>query len=159
MPRMRYWLVKTEPSVYSIDDLAKDGATDWTGVRNYQARNFLVEMRAGDKVLVYHSNAEPPGVAGVAEVSEEAKPDKTQFDRKGEYFDEKATVSKPRWFCPELQFVSKLKRLVPLEQLRAQPALSGMALLQKGSRLSVTPVTADEFQRIVKLGAVKEGRR
>jgi len=116
-------------------------------------------MRAGDKVLVYHSNAEPPGVAGVAEVSEEAKPDKTQFDRKSEHFDEKATVSKPRWFCPELQFVSKLTCLVPLEQLRAQPALSGMALLQKGSRLSVTPVTADEFQRIVKLGAVKEGRR
>ena len=152
MSLMRHWLIKTEPSVYSIDDLAQDGVTDWTGIRNYQARNFLREMQAGDKVLVYHSNAEPPGVAGVAEVHTEAKPDKTQFDSKSEYFDEKATRDEPRWFCPDMKFVRKLARLVPLEQLRDEPALAGLALLKKGTRLSVIPVAAEEFQTIVKMG-------
>ncbi len=150
---MAYWLVKTEPEVYSIDDLARDGSTDWTGVRNYQARNFLKEMSVSDKVLVYHSNAEPSGVAGLAKIVGKAKPDKTQFDPKSEYFDGKATKDDPRWFCPEVGFVKKFRRLLPLEELRRSKALAGLLLLQRGSRLSVIPVSEKHFKEILELGS------
>ena len=150
---MAYWLVKTEPEVYSIDDLARDGSTDWTGVRNYQARNFLKEMSVSDKVLVYHSNAEPSGVAGLAKVVGKAKPDKTQFDPKSEYFDGKATKDDPRWFCPEVGFVKKFRRLLPLDELRRSKALAGLLLLQRGSRLSVIPVSEKHFKEILELGS------
>lgn len=153
MAGMACWLVKTEPEVYSIDDFARDGTTDWTGVRNYQARNFLKEMAVSDKVLIYHSNAEPPGVAGVGSVVEAAKPDKTQFNPASEYYDEKSTKASPRWFCPEIRFVKKFSRLVPLEELRGSKALSGLLLLQRGSRLSVTPVSEKHFNEIVSLGS------
>lgn len=153
MSGMAYWLVKTEPDVYSVDDLAKDGSTDWSGVRNYQARNFLTEMEVGDSVLVYHSNAEPSGVVGVGRVAKRATPDRTQFDGRSEYYDEKATREKPRWFCPEIRFVRKLRRLVSLDDLRQRRDLSGLILLQRGSRLSVIPVAEEHFKIIVSLGA------
>jgi len=142
---MAYWLVKTEPHVYSIDDLQRDKFTAWTGVRNYQARNFLREMKRGDIVLIYHSNAEPPGVVGIASVKNEAKPDPTQFEQDGEYFDPAATKENPRWFCPDLAFLKKLPKMVSLEELRNNRDLDGLALLQRGSRLSVIPVSDKHF--------------
>lgn len=152
---MRYWLAKTEPDVYSIDDLARDGKTLWTGVRNYQARNFLREMKRKDVVLIYHSNAEPPGLAGIAEVSKEDLADPTQFEKGGEYHDPKASKESPRWFCPEVSFVKKLPKLVPLDQLREHKALEGLLLLQKGSRLSVIPVSERHFHAMIQLGKLK----
>jgi predicted RNA-binding protein with PUA-like domain len=149
---MAFWLVKTEPHVYSIDDLRRDKITAWTGVRNYQARNFLKQMEVGDLVLVYHSNAEPPGVVGVARVKHGAKADPTQFDRKSEYFDPAASLEKPRWFCPDLAFSAKLAVMVTLESLRAQASLSGLQLLQRGSRLSVLPVSEKHFDIIRAMG-------
>jgi predicted RNA-binding protein with PUA-like domain len=142
---MAYWLVKTEPHVYSIDDLQRDKSTAWTGVRNYQARNFLREMKRGDIILIYHSNAQPPGVVGIASVKNEAKPDPTQFEVGGEYFDPAATNDKPRWFCPDLAFLKKLPKMVSLEELRNNRELEGLALLQRGSRLSVIPVSDKHF--------------
>jgi predicted RNA-binding protein with PUA-like domain len=150
---MATWLVKTEPDVYSIDDLARDKVTDWTCVRNYQARNFLKAMAVGDEVLIYHSNAEPSGVVGIARVCAVASPDPTQFDKKSEYFDPKATKEAPRWFCPDLKFVRKLSRLIALDELRSCTTLAGLALLQKGSRLSVLPVSEKHFDTIVELAS------
>jgi len=155
---MRYWLVKTEPEVYSIDDLARDKKTLWTGVRNYQARNFLRSMKRKDAVLIYHSNAEPPGVVGIAEVRAEDRPDPTQFDPSSEYFDPKATEKEPRWFCPEVSLVRKLSRQVSLDQLRGNKSLNGLMLLQKGSRLSVIPVSEQHFRAIISMGCDTERR-
>lgn len=148
---MRHWLVKTEPSVFSIDDLKKVRVTHWDGVRNYQARNFLKSMKKGDLVLIYHSNNEPIGVVGMAEVIKEAYPDPTQFDKKSEYFDPTSSKENPRWLCPDLKFIEKFKRIVTLGELRADLKLKELILLKRGSRLSVTPMTAEEFRRIVKL--------
>ena len=150
---MATWLVKTEPDVYSIDDLARDKVTDWTCVRNYQARNFLKAMARGDEVLIYHSNAEPSGVVGIARVCQVASPDPTQFDKKSEYFDPKATKDAPRWFCPDLKFVRKLSRLIALDELRNCTSLAGLVLLQRGSRLSVVPVSEKHFDIIVELAS------
>jgi predicted RNA-binding protein with PUA-like domain len=153
---MKYWLVKTEPDVYSIDDLAREGKTLWSGVRNYQARNFLREMKLGDKLLIYHSNAEPPGVAGIGEICQEHIPDPTQFEEGGEYFDPKSTTVNPRWSCPQVGFVKKLPHLVPLQALREEESLKGLLLLQPGTRLSVIPVSEDHFRAIIAMGkAVK----
>lgn len=149
---MKYWLCKSEPDVYSIDNLKKDGRTLWDCVRNYQARNYLREMAVGDLVLYYHSNAEPSGVVGTATVSKTAVADPTQFDRRSEYFDEKATKDAPRWFSPEIKFKSKFKRLVTLDDLRKERDLQKMVVLQRGSRLSVQPVTKAEFERVEGLG-------
>lgn len=148
---MKHWLVKTEPDVYSIDDLKRDQKTEWTGVRNYQARNFLQEMRVGDMVLVYHSNAEPSGVVGVGKVARLAEPDPTQFDKSSEYFEPKATKETPRWFCPQIAFVKKLQVMVSLGDLRDTKALDGLLLLQRGSRLSVIPVSEKHFKKIVEM--------
>lgn len=148
---MNYWLVKTEPSVYSIDDLQRDKTTPWDAIRNYQARNFLKEMKKGDLVLIYHSNAKPPGVAGVATVTKEAYPDALQFDKKSDYYDPKATKDQPRWFNPDLKFSQKFPELLPLDLLREQSALKDMTLLQKGSRLSVHKLKKSEFTHITKL--------
>ena len=142
---MRYWLVKTEPDVYSIEDLKRDKRTLWTEVRNYQARNYLRDMKKGDLLLVYHSNANPSGVVGIAMVSKEFVADPTQFDEKSEVFDPKATPSAPRWFCPEVQYVETFRTLIPLAALRDRKELKGMELLRKGSRLSVQPVKPEEF--------------
>jgi predicted RNA-binding protein with PUA-like domain len=151
MARERYWLVKSEPDVYSIDDLARDGSTSWEGVRNYQARNFLREMREGDAVLFYHSNAKPSGVAGIARVAREAYPDPTALDRRSESFDPKATEADPRWSTVDLAFVERFPEVLPLARLQAEPALAGMELLRRGSRLSVQPVSAPHFRRVVAL--------
>jgi len=152
----QYWLMKSEPDAYSIDDLANDKnkTTCWDGVRNYQARNLMRdEMKKGDLVLYYHSNAKPPGVAGVAKVVQESYPDHTQFDKESKYFDPKATLEVPRWFMVDIQLVKKFKTFLPLDELKTFKGLEGMVLLQKGSRLSVQPVTRKQYETILKLGS------
>ena len=151
MSGMKHWLVKTEPDVYSIDDLKHDKRTEWTGVRNYQARNYLQDMQVGDMVLVYHSNAEPSGVVGIGKVVRLAEPDPTQFDKKSEYYEPKATMENPRWFCPQISFIKKLPAMVSLGDLRENRALDGLLLLQRGSRLSVIPVTERHFKAVVEM--------
>ena len=145
----RYWLMKSEPYVYSIDDLKRDGVTFWDGVRNYSARNLMRDrMRVGDRVLYYHSNAKPPGVVGIAEVCHESYPDHTQFDPDSKYFDPKASPANPRWFMVDVRFVEKFPRMVALPEIRATPALADMVLVNR-SRLSVQPVAPAEYERIV----------
>jgi predicted RNA-binding protein with PUA-like domain len=151
MPK-RYWLMKSEPEVYSIDDLARDGTTHWDGVRNYQARNFMRDdMRPGDGVLFYHSNAKPPGVAGVAEVVRAGYPDHTARDPESRYFDPRASDADPRWYMVDIRFVLKFQDFVPLSTLRTTPGLEEMLAVTK-SRLSVQPVTRAEFEIVKGLG-------
>jgi len=146
---MHYWLMKSEPGDYSVDDLESDGVTHWDGVRNYQARNLMRdEMHVGDHVLFYHSNAKPPSVVGIAEVAREAYPDHTQFDPKDPHFDPKSDPDEPRWIMVDIRFVEKLPRPVGLPELKTYPELSGMVLLNR-PRLSVQPVTEAEFEFIV----------
>jgi predicted RNA-binding protein with PUA-like domain len=146
------WLLKSEPSVYSIEDLRRDGRTHWEGVRNYQARNFMRDtMQAGDRVLFYHSNASPPGVAGLAEIVREGYPDPTARDPASPYFDPKASDDDPRWYLVDVGWVETFPAFVPLDRLREVPALAAMPLLNR-SRLSVQPVTDAEFDAIVRLG-------
>ena len=150
---MRYWLMKSEPTDCSIDDLAAlPGQTvAWYGVRNYQARNFMRDqMKVGDKVFFYHSNCAEPGIAGLAEVSRLAYPDQTQFDPKSHYFDPKATPQTPRWFNVDVKLVKKTL-LLSLKELRRHPELERMRTLQKGNRLSITPVDPREWEFIVGL--------
>ena len=149
---MKCWLMKSEPEVYSIDQLKTDSTTWWGGVRNYQARNFMTEMQLGDLVLFYHSNAEPPGVAGTAIIVQSAKPDESQFDKKSDYFDAKASNEKPRWFCPQLKFHSKFKKIVSLDDLRNEKKLNEILVIKKGQRLSVQPVSFEHFEIIKKMG-------
>lgn len=150
----RYWLIKSEPTAYSIDDLKSDKSTLWEGVRNYQARNFMTkEMKVGDEALFYHSNAEPPGAAGIAEVSGPAEPDPTQFDRSDSHYDPKATPANPIWYCVRVKFKQKFARQVSLPELRERKELQNMVLLRKGSRLSIQPVTEREFRLVSKLGS------
>ena len=148
---MAYWLTKTEPSVYSIDDLKKDKTTPWDEVRNYQARNNLRAMKKGDHIFIYHSNADPPGIAGIAKVVKEAYPDASQFDSRSRYFDEKATKENPRWFSPDIQFVKKFREPLPLHEIKSDKKLANMVLVQRGSRLSVQPVSKAEFEYILEL--------
>ncbi len=149
MAKRKYWLMKSEPGTYSIDDLESDGETSWDGIRNYQARNFMRdEMREGDRVLFYHSNASPPGVAGIAEVSREGYADPTAQDPDSDYYDEKASADDPRWFMVDIRFVRKLPRVVPLAELKADPALDDMVVTGR-SRLSVQPVEEEEFEHVV----------
>jgi len=148
---MNYWLFKSEPSTYGIDHLAKDKVTAWTGVRNYQARNFMRDgMKKGDRGLFYHSSCEVPGIAGLVEVARAAYPDETQFDRKTKYYDSAATPENPRWFNVDLKFVKKT-RVVSLDELRGNKALKDMRLLQRGNRLSITPVAAAEWNAVMKM--------
>ncbi|MCB1069980.1 MAG: EVE domain-containing protein [Verrucomicrobia bacterium] len=150
---MNYWLMKTEPDVYSIEDLRRDGSTGWEGVRNYQARNFMRdEMATGDLVLVYHSNAKPPGVAGVGRIVREAHPDLSAQDPDSPYFDAKASPDNPRWLQVEVGYVETFDRMVSLDRLRSDQALSGMMVLRKGCRLSIQPVARRDFERVVKIG-------
>lgn len=149
---MKFWLMKSEPEVYSIDTLSEQKESLWEGVRNYQARNFMMnEMKLGDLFLFYHSSCEPPGVAGLGVIKAGAIPDPTQFDKKSEYYDAKSTLAKPRWSCVRVGFKEKFKQLVPLADLRADPALKNMLLLRPGQRLSIQPVTKPEFDHILKL--------
>ena len=148
---MHYWLMKSEPDEFGIDDLmrAANKTTSWFGVRNYQARNFMRDqMQLGDPAFFYHSSCEVPGIAGVVEIARLAYPDATQFDRKSKYFDAKAKRDQPRWFNVDVKFVKKT-RLVPLTELRTYPQLAKMQLLQRGNRLSITPLDPAEWKFIM----------
>jgi predicted RNA-binding protein with PUA-like domain len=148
---MRYWLMKTEPDEFSIDDLSKKKVEPWTGVRNYQARNFMREMKPGDGVLFYHSSCEIPGVAGIAEVAVEAYPDPTQFDKKSDYYDAASKREEPRWSLVDVKYRRKLKRVIPLSELKDRKELEGFALLARGNRLSVLPVSKAQWDFILGL--------
>lgn len=152
---MRYWLMKSEPDVFSIDDLkarAKAGEP-WDGIRNYQARNFMRDdMKVGDLALFYHSNCEVPGVVGVMKVIGEAEPDPAAWDKKSDYFDPKASAENPRWVRVQVQFVEKFAQVVSLSAMKEEKPLEGMQALQRGNRLSITPVEKKQFDHIVKLG-------
>ncbi len=153
---MKYWLMKSEPGAYSIDDLKKEGFSGWDGVRNYQARNFMRDkMSEGDLVLFYHSNANPPGVAGICRITETGLIDPTAFDPDSQYFDPKSSEENPRWIMVEVEYVEKLPRFVSLPEIKEQKGLSDMKLLQKGSRLSIMPITKKHFKAILKLGKSK----
>ncbi len=149
-----HWLMKSEPHVYSWDNLNDDGSTHWDGVRNYQARNIMRDQMAiGDLVLFYHSNCKPPHVAGVAKVSKEGYPDFTAQDPNSKYFDEKATPENPRWIMVDIEAIKGMQP-VGLPELRANPSLEGMPLLQRGQRLSVQPVSAEHFAIVCKMGGL-----
>ena len=149
---MKYWLMKSEPEAFSIDDLQRIGREPWSGVRNYLARNFMRQMAVGDGVLFYHSNTKVPGVVGVAEVACDAYPDPTQFQKKSHYYDPKATREEPRWQLVDVSFKRKLSRIISLEQLRGVgDQLGEFELLRRGSRLSVMPVSAANWKTILSL--------
>lgn len=156
-PRKRYWLMKSEPTDFSIDDLARVGTEPWTGVRNYQARNFMRHMQPGDGVLFYHSNCEVPGIYGLGQVMTGAYPDPTQFKKSSKYFDPKATQEEPRWFLVDVGFVAKLAEALPLQEIRTHAEALGeeFALIRKGSRLSVMPVTPSQWKLLTALRKVK----
>jgi predicted RNA-binding protein with PUA-like domain len=154
----RHWLMKSEPGTYSIDDLERNGVTSWEGVRNYQARNFMRdEMQVGDPVLFYHSNASPPGVAGLAKVARTAYPDPTARAAESPYFDPKASDEDPRWYMVDIAFVERFARLIPLSELGRTPGLERMPVNNR-SRLSVQPVTPEEFEIVRSLALRKEDR-
>ena len=151
---MRYWLMKTEPGEFGIDDLAKRPrkTEPWDGVRNYQARNMMRdEMKKGDRVFVYHSNCEAPGIVGIARVVREGYPDPTAFDPEDRHYDPKSDPANPRWYLVDIKFERKLRRTIPLTELKAQAALEGMALVRRGNRLSVMPVSEREWEYILSL--------
>jgi predicted RNA-binding protein with PUA-like domain len=148
---MAYWLLKSEPSVFSIDDLQKRGTSLWDGVRNYQARNFMRAMKAGDQAFFYHSSCPEPGIVGMMTIAKEAYPDPTQFNPESAYYDAKSAPEKPRWDGIDVRFSEKFTSVLALTELKAVEALSGLTLVQKGSRLSVMPVSATEWKTILKL--------
>ena len=148
------WIMKSEPSVFSIDDLAARGkrAEPWDGVRNYQARNMLRDgMQRGDLAFFYHSSCEEPGIAGIMEIASEGRPDPTAFDPGDHHYDPDSDPARPRWYLVDVRFGRRLKRLIPLEELRRHKALTGMQLLKRGNRLSVTPVSKKHWDYILKL--------
>jgi predicted RNA-binding protein with PUA-like domain len=151
----KHWLMKSEPDVYSIDNLERDGRESWEGVRNYQARNFMREMVEGDLVIFYHSNAKPPGAAGVGRICRKAYPDDTQFNKKSKYYDAKSKKEDPRWSLVDVEFVEKFGEPISLQALKDDPALDGMRVTQKGSRLSVQPVEKGHFKRVLKMAGAK----
>jgi predicted RNA-binding protein with PUA-like domain len=150
-----YWLMKSEPEVYSIDHLARQGQGRWDGVRNYQARNFMRAMRKGDLVLFYHSSTSPIGIAGVARVSREAYPDPTQFDAKDDHFDPKSPPHDPRWSAVDIELLEKFKEVLSLDRLKADAALSGMLVVRRGMRLSVQPVESAHFAAVLASAGAK----
>ena len=147
--------MKSEPDVYSIDHLERDGTESWEGVRNYQARNYLRDMAVGDLAIFYHSSAKPPGAAGVCKISREAYPDSTQSNKKSQYYDPKSKKEDPRWSMVDVSFVEKFKEPVSLQALKDDPELDGMLVTQKGSRLSVQPVDKAHFKRVLKMAGGK----
>lgn len=153
---MNYWLMKSEPSVYGIDDLEKDRATSWGGVRNYQVRNmFRDDFARGDLAFFYHSSCTEPGIVGVMAVAGPAYPDAAQFDRKSEYFDPKSRREAPTWLAVDVRIKTRFTQVLSLENLRARAELEEMLVLRRGNRLSVTPVTTDEARVILKLASVR----
>lgn len=152
----QHWLMKSEPDVYSIDDLERDGTEPWNGIRNYQARNFLRDtMREGDLALFYHSNAKPPGVVGIMKISSGPEPDTLAFDPKSEYHDPKSDPEDPTWIQRQVAFVAKFPRMVTLDELKADPELEDMLVTRRGQRLSVQPVEPRHFKRICKLAGYR----
>ena len=154
MPKTRqYWLMKSEPSAFSIDDLMKASkqTTCWDGVRNFQARNFMRSMAIGDRVLFYHSNADPPAAVGIAEVVKTAYVDPTQFEKKDDHYDPESDPATPRWEMVDIKYIRKFAQPLSLDQLRKEPRLKNMVLLRRGSRLSVQPVTPSEWEHILTL--------
>lgn len=149
----QYWLMKSEPDVYSIDDLEEDGSTCWEGVRNYKARNNMQAMKKGDEVLYYHSNQSPPGVVGIARVCKEAYPDHYAFVKGHTYFDEKSDPDDPRWYMVDVEFVKKFPEMVSLHDIKDEPKLEDMELVRY-MRLSVQSVKKDEFERVKKMGGL-----
>lgn len=150
MREKQFWLIKSEPTTYGIDHLKADKKTAWTGVRNFQARNYMRDdMRIGDQILFYHSNCKEPGVYGIAKVASAPYPDPTQFDQKSDYYDSRATKEKPVWYLVDVAFLSKLKFPVLLEEIRSDKRLQNMLILRPGNRLSITPVAAVEYQTIL----------
>lgn len=150
--RRRYWLMKSEPDTFSIDDLERVGTEPWNGVRNYQARNYMRDgMKVGDGVLFYHSNTAVPGIAGLATIASEAYPDPTQFDPKSDYHDPKSTREDPRWLLVDVAFDRKLKRVITLDEIKARADDLGedFALIRRGNRLSVLPVTAAQWKLLL----------
>ena len=157
MAKRKYWLMKSEPDVYSLDDLKEDGTTYWDGVRNYQARNFMRDgMKVGDGVLYYHSRVKPMGIAGIARVSKEAYPDFTQFDPESNYYDPKASEDNPRWMMVDLEFVAKFDQPVTLDELKQDDKLDGLLVIRRGQRLSIQPVEPKHWRRILKMAGYKE---
>ncbi len=155
----RYWLMKCEPEAYTIEDLERDGVTTWEGVRNFQARNMMRDdMKVGDGVLFYASNAEPSGVTGVAEIARAAYPDPFAFEPGHKYHDPKSDPDNPTWYMVDIRFVEKFPEIVPLSTLKETRGLDKMVVTQKGSRLSVQPVTKEEFGIVLKLGR-KKGKK
>ncbi len=149
---MAYWLMKSEPDTYGIDDLKKEGTGMWEGCRNYQVRLYLRDqMKPGDQAFFYHSNANPNGIVGTMEVVGETYPDPTQFDPKSKYFDPKSPKDNPRWFVRDMKFLRKFARIVPLAEIKAHPVLSGMMVAKKGLMFSITPVTEDEWNAVMAL--------
>ncbi|MGB6222328.1 EVE domain-containing protein [Haloferula sp.] len=149
---MKYWLIKSEPDVFGIDDLKKAKREPWNGIRNYQARNFMRdEMEIGDLALFYHSNAKPPGVVGIAEVASEPYADNLQFDENSNYHDPKSNPDDPRWMMVDFNFVEKFPEMVSLDQLKGEKALEGMLVTQRGTRLSITPVSKKHFDKVCRM--------
>jgi predicted RNA-binding protein with PUA-like domain len=156
----RYWLLKCEPGAYAIEDLERDGVTGWEGVRNFQARNFLRdELQVGDGVLFYASNADPSGVTGLAEVARAGYPDPFAFQKGHRYYDEKSDAANPTWYTVDVRFVARFPEIVPLEVLKETPGLKDMMVVQKGSRLSVQPVTREEYEIVSRLGLGKAKKK
>ena len=149
---MKYWLMKSEPDVYSIDDLERDGREMWDGIRNYQARNMMRDdMKIGDEILFYHSSCPEPGVVGIARVASEPYPDPTQFDKKSKYHDPKSSKDDPRWCLVDVEFIRKTKRNVTLAEIKAQKSLDDMTLTRRGNRLSIMPVSKKHWNKILSL--------
>ena len=153
----RYWLMKSEPSAFSFNDLlnAPQKTDHWDGVRNYLARNTMQEMKKGDRVLFHHSSTTPPHVAGIAEIAREAYPDHTAFDAKSKYHDPKSSPDYPRWFMVDVRAIEKLPATVPLADLKANPKLAKMLVVQRGQRLSVQPVTAAEYTEVLRMAGAR----
>ena len=149
---MAYWLMKSEPDAYSIDDLKRDRREPWDGIRNYQARNMMRDtMKVGDEVFFYHSNCKQPGVVGIAKIASAPYPDVTQFDKKSKYFDAKSDPENPRWILVDVAFVKKLSRTITLTEIKAEKSLQDMILTRKGNRLSIMPVERKHWYKIRRL--------
>ena len=150
---MRYWLMKSEPDVYGIDDLQRDGQTLWDGVRNYQARNFLQEMKTGDRVFFYHSNTKPPGIVGLMTIVAENVVDPSQFDPQNPYYDPKSSPEKPRWHTVKAEFCDRFPGMIPLDRLKAEFSPDELWVVRRGNRLSVMPIAAIVAHKLLQLAA------
>jgi predicted RNA-binding protein with PUA-like domain len=149
---MKYWLMKSEPDDYSIDDLERDGREPWDGIRNYQARNMMRDdMKIGDEAFFYHSNCKEPGIVGIMRIASEPYPDPTQFDRKSKYYDPKSPENDPRWCLVDVEFVRKLDRTITLAEIREAKGLDGLVLTRKGNRLSIMPIEKKHWNKLLRM--------